>query len=242
MDALEGLKQLDDKSVDMILCDLPYGGTNNEWDTIIPIELLWKQYKRILKEQGIIILTATQPFASRLIMNDLKMFRYDLIWEKNSATGYLNANRMPLRNHESILIFYNSLSIYNPQKTEGKPYKIVRKNYSTNYRKTKNLYQETNNIDGRRFPKSVIKFSSDKEKLHPTQKPLALFKYLILTYSEEGALILDNCMGSGTTAVACKQTGRNFIGFEINQDYIKITEERLKQGVLHPFIINEKEM
>ena len=224
------MKQIDDKSVDVILCDLPYGVTNrNKWDCIIPIELLWKEYKRVLKEKGIIILTATQPFASRLIMSNLEMFRYDLIWEKPLATGFLNANRIPLRNHESILVFYNSLPIYNPQKTEGKPYKMVRLSDSTDHGEIKNLHQETNNVDGKRFPKSVIKFSSDKEKLHPTQKPLALFEYLILTYSEKNALVLDNCMGSGTTAVACLNLNRNFIGIELEQRYIDICNKRIME-------------
>ena len=229
-DCLEIMKNIDNKSVDVILCDLPYGVTNrNKWDCIIPIDLLWKEYKRVLKEKGIIILTATQPFASRLIMSNLEMFRYDLIWEKPLATGFLNANRMPLRNHESILVFYNSLPIYNPQKTEGKPYKMVRRSDSTDYGEVKNLHQETNNVDGKRFPKSVIKFSSDKEKLHPTQKPLALFEYLILTYSDKGALVLDNCMGSGTTAVACLNLNRNFIGIELEQRYVDICNKRIME-------------
>jgi site-specific DNA-methyltransferase (adenine-specific) len=229
-DCLILMKEIPDKSVNLILCDLPYGVTNrNKWDCIIPIELLWKEYKRVLKEKGIIILTATQPFASRLIMSNLEMFRYDLIWEKPLATGFLNANRMPLRNHESILVFYNSLPIYNPQKTEGKPYKMVRRSDSTDYGEVKNLHQETNNVDGKRFPKSVIKFSSDKEKLHPTQKPLALFEYLILTYSDKGALVLDNCMGSGTTAVACLNLNRNFIGIELEQKYIDICNKRIME-------------
>ena len=226
---LEVMKDIDNNSVDVILCDLPYGVTRNKWDCIIPIELLWKEYKRVLKEKGIIILTATQPFASRLIMSNLEMFRYDLIWEKPLATGFLNANRMPLRNHESILVFYNSLPIYNPQKTEGKPYKMVRRSDSTDYGEVKNLHQETNNVDGKRFPKSVIKFSSDKEKLHPTQKPLALFEYLILTYSEKNALVLDNCMGSGTTAVACLNLNRNFIGIELEQRYVDICNKRIME-------------
>ena len=229
-DCIEIMKNIDDKSVDVILCDLPYGVTNrNKWDRIIPIDLLWKEYKRILKEKGIIILTATQPFASRLIMSNLEMFRYDLIWEKPLATGFLNANRMPLRNHESILVFYNSLPIYNPQNTEGKPYKMVRRSDSTDYGEVKNLHQETNNVDGKRFPKSVIKFSSDKEKIHPTQKPLALFEYLILTYSEKNALVLDNCMGSGTTAVACLNLNRNFIGIELEQKYVDIGNQRIME-------------
>ena len=227
-DCLELMKQIEDKSVNMILCDLPYGVTaRNKWDVIISFEKMWEQYKRIIKDNGAIVLTATQPFASMLIMSNADMFRYDLIWEKPMGTGFLNANRMPLRSHESILIFYHSLPIYNPQKTEGKPYKLTRRNDTTNYGVTRNLYQVTDNTDGKRFPKSVLKFSSDKEKLHPTQKPVALFEYLIKTFTNEGDLVLDNCIGSGTTALACINTKREFIGMEMSEEYCKMANDRI---------------
>ena len=235
MDCLEGMKQMDDNSVDMILCDLPYGVTaRNKWDIIIEFDKLWKQYERIIKDNGAIVLTATEPFASMLIISNNKLFRYDLIWEKPLATGFLNANRMPLRNHEQVLVFYKKLPTYNPQKTKGKPYTMKRRGDTSNYNEVKELHWVTNS-NGDRFPKSVIKFSADKDKLHPTQKPVKLFEYLIKTYSDEGDLVLDNCIGSGTTAVACKNTNRNFIGIDTSEEYCKIANKRLEQENLTKF-------
>jgi len=228
-DCLKGMVAIPDKSIDMILCDLPYGVTaRNKWDVIIPFDELWGQYKRVIKDNSVMVFTATEPFSSMLIMSNNKLFRYDLIWEKPLATGFLNANRMPLRNHEQVLIFYKKLPTYNPQKTIGKPYKMTRRSDTTNYNSVKKLHWTTES-DGKRFPKSVIKFSADKEKLHPTQKPVALFEYLIKTYTNEGDLVLDNCIGSGTTAVACKKSNRNFIGFEISQEYVDIANKRLAE-------------
>ena len=230
-DCLEGMKLIDDASCHMILTDLPYQVTNrNKWDVIIPFVPLWEQYERIIKDNGAIVLTASQPFTTQLIASNYKLFKYDLVWEKPLATGFLNANRMPLRSHESICVFYKSLPTYNPQKEPGKPYKMTRRSDTTNYGEVKNLHQETNNETGDRFPKSVLKFASDKEKLHPTQKSLGLWQWLIRTYSNEGYLVFDSCMGSGTTALACKNLNRNFIGFENNEDYFKIACNRINQA------------
>lgn len=227
-DCLELMQQIKDKSIDMILCDLPYGVTNrNKWDEIIPFEKLWCQYNRICKESSAIVLFSQQPFTTKLINSNIKNFRYDIIWEKPLATGFLNANRMPLRNHEHILIFYTKLPVYNPQKTSGEPYKITRRSDTTNYGQVKELHHITNNTTGERFPKSIIKFSSDKDKLHPTQKPLALCEYLIKTYTNANDLVLDNCVGSGTTCLAAKNFNRKFIGMEKDENYFSIAKKRL---------------
>lgn len=229
-DCLEVMKEIPDKSVDMILCDLPYGVTaRNEWDKIINTKELFREYKRIIKEKGIICLTATQPFATELISESKELFRYDLIWEKSQGTGFLNANRMPLRSHELILIFYKKLGTYNPQKEDGKPYKMTRRNDTSNYGKTNIINFTTDNKDGKRFPKSIIRISYDKEKLHPTQKPVALMEYLIKTYTTEEMVVLDNCMGSGTTGVACKNLKRKFIGIELDENYFKIASQRINE-------------
>jgi len=227
-DCLEVMKIFPDKSIDLILTDLPYGVTaRNKWDVIIPFEPLWKQYKRIIKRNGAIVLTSSEPFTSLLVTSNLKMFRYDLIWEKPLATGFLNANRMPLRNHENILVFYSKLPIYNPQKTAGKPYKMIRRGDTSNYNSVNNLHQETNNETGERYPVSNLKFSPDSAKLHPTQKPVALFEYLIKTYTNEGAIVLDNCCGSGTTGIACQNLNRNFILIDKDPHWCDVSYQRL---------------
>jgi site-specific DNA-methyltransferase (adenine-specific) len=212
IDCLEGMKQIDDGSIDMILCDLPYGTTQNKWDVIIPFKPLWEQYERIIKDNGAIILTASQPFTSMLVTSNLKLFKYDFVWNKTQITGFLNAKKMPLRQHEDVLVFYKKLPIYNPQFAEGKPYKIKREHATNNYGTQK--HNETKN-DGRRYPTSVINIPQVREKDgHPTQKPIALFEYLIKTYTNEGALVLDPCIGAGTTALACLNTNRNYIGMD----------------------------
>ena len=227
-DCLEGMKRIDDKSIDMILCDLPYGMTYNKWDTVIPLDRLWKQYKRVIKDNGAIVLTASQPFASELICSNRKLFRYEWIWEKENSTNFLNAKKNPLKKHENILVFYKKLPVYNPQMSKGKPYTAVRKEKpSLNYYKNQKMAKTVS--DGERYPISIIKFSRDKEKLHPTQKPVALFEYLIRTYTNERETVLDNCMGSGTTAIACLNTNRNFIGFELDEEYWKIANERIEK-------------
>lgn len=233
-DCLELMREIPDKSIDMILCDLPYGTTNNKWDIIIPFAPLWEQYKRIIKEHGAIVLFSQQPFTTDLIYSNKKMFRYEWIWRKSRATGFLNANRMPLKSHENILVFYEKLPVYNPQKTIGKKcYKFFSKKTSSNYSKYKSI--ETLNTDGSRYPVDVIKFPScntNKEKqTHPTKKPVNLLEYLIKTYTNENDIVLDNCMGSGSTGVACANTGRGFIGIELNKTYFEIAKSRISEAL-----------
>jgi site-specific DNA-methyltransferase (adenine-specific) len=218
----KGMCLIDDKTVDLVIADLPYGVTSqNKWDIIIPFEPLWEQYERIIKDDGVIVFTATQPFASMLIMSNPKLFRYDIIWQKNKSTGFLNANKMPLRSHEAILVFYKKLPVYNPQKTTGhSPVNSYTKNTSdgTNYGKTKQGVSGGGQTD--RYPTSVwdipVMNNDDARKFHPTQKPIELYEKIIKTYSSEGrkSLILDNVSGAGTIGIACLNTNRNFIGFE----------------------------
>lgn len=228
-DCLEVMPNLPDKSFDMILCDLPYGTTQNKWDSVIPLDQLWFQYKRLIKDNGAIVLTAQTPFDKVLGASNLEMLRYEWIWEKNKATGHLNANKAPLKAHENILIFYEQLPTFNAQKTYGhKPVNPYKKHVEdgSNYGKTKIGIEGGGQTD--RYPRDVLYFPMDELHLHPTQKPVALFEYLIKTYTNEGDLILDNCIGSGTTAEAATKLNRNFVGIEIEMDYIKISEERLR--------------
>jgi site-specific DNA-methyltransferase (adenine-specific) len=224
-DCLELLKDLSDNSIDMILCDLPYGVTaRNKWDCIIPFPSLWEHYERIIKNDGAIALTAIQPFTSITVMSNLALFKYEWIWRKQQGTGFLNAKKQPLRNHESVLIFYKQQPTYNPQFTEGKPYTCKSGKASSNYNEQISVVTEN---EGKRYPLTVLDFSYDKNKLHPTQKPVALFEYMINTYTKEGNLVLDNCMGSGTTGVACKNLNRDFIGIEKDENYFSIAKERI---------------
>ena len=229
-DCLELMKDIPDKSIDMILCDLPYGTTRNKWDSIIPLEPLWEQYERIIKDRGMICLTASEPFASQLISSNYKLFKYDLIWDKKLPTGFLNAKRRPLRRHEQILCFYKKLPTYNPQMTNGEPYdKGIVKTFSSNYGKQTPV--RAKNETGERYPTSILEFSNanQKDKLHPTQKPVELFEYLIKTYTNEGDVVLDNCIGSGTTAIACINTNRFFIGIEKEKEYVDIANRRIEE-------------
>jgi site-specific DNA-methyltransferase (adenine-specific) len=223
-DCLEVMKTIPDGSVDMVLTDPPYGTTACKWDSVIPLEPMWKQLKRVTKRSGAIVLTASQPFTSALVMSNVKMFRYDLKWCKTQGTGFYNANRMPLRAHEDILVFYKKLPSYNPQKTEGKPYKQRRGSASDVYQ-GKDLHETVS--DGGRYPLSWKVFIRDKEKIHPTQKPVALMEYLIKTYTNEGETILDFTMGSGTTGVAAKNLNRKFIGIELDETYFNIAKDRI---------------
>jgi len=231
MDCLVGMKLIDDNSIDMILCDLPYGVTSrNKWDVIIPFDKLWKEYSRIIKQNGAIVLTATQPFASILVISNKELFKYEWVWEKPNGQGFLNAKKQPLRNHEQILVFYKSQPVYNPQFTKGKPYICKQGGHGTNYgERGKDVKEVVTRNEGKRYPLTVQKFKYDSTRVHPTQKPVALFEYLIKTYTNEKELVLDNCMGSGTTAVACKYTNRTFIGFENNKEYYDIANSRLTQ-------------
>lgn len=237
-DCLEIMKEIPDKSIDMILCDLPYGTTRCRWDTAIPFAPLWEQYNRIIKDNGAIVLFSAQPFTTDLINSNRKMFHYEIIWEKTTSSGFLNANRMPLKAHENVLVFYKKLPTYHAQKSESNVTGSGRKrkngeNRAKQYGKHHGyVYEET----GQRFPTDVIKFSSWNGALfgntqnatkHPTQKPVDLLEYLIKTYTNENEAVLDNCMGSGSTGVACVNTNRNFIGVEIDEEYFNIAKERI---------------
>lgn len=232
-DCLEVMPTLEDNSVDMVLCDLPYGVTQNEKDNRINLEKLWIQYKRLIKSSGNIVLTSQFPFTLELIQSNQDWFRYDLIWDKVLISGFLNANRQPLRRHEHILIFYESLGVYNPQKTignkshsRGTKLQVDRRNYG------KHTEVDNSERNGRfKHPTSIIRFQKPHSSVarHPTEKPLKLFEYLIKTYSDKGDLVLDNCIGSGTTAEACIRTQRNFIGIELNEEYYKIALDRVNK-------------
>lgn len=233
-DCLEALPGLPDKSVDMVMCDLPYGTTACRWDVIIPFEPLWKEYKRIIKDNGAIVLTASQPFTSMLVMSNLKMFKYEWVWEKNNTTGHLNVKARPLKQHENILVFSDGSATstrismkYNPQgvikineskKNTSIPYCGNRKSRATG---------TTFLMSGKNYPKSVLRFCLENTKLHPTQKPVALFEYLIKTYTNEGETVLDNCAGSGTTAIACLNLNRNYICYEKDKGYFDIATKRI---------------
>ena len=229
-DCLELMKDIPDKSIDLILCDLPYGTTRNKWDSVIDLDDMWEQYERVIKDNGAIVLTAVQIFASSLIMSKPNFFKYDLIWKKTVASGQLNVNRQPLRTHEHILIFYKKQPTYNQQMTKGKPYTINRKaTYKgEGYNKQTDSYKENT---GFRHPTSVLEFSNPRHKGgHPTQKPVELFEWLVKTYTNKGDLVLDNTIGSGTTAVACLNTGRDYIGIELDEEYFNLASDRLKQN------------
>lgn len=231
-DCLEGMKSID-KCVDMVLCDLPYSVTNRQkWDVLIPFDELWECYNSIVKDNGAMLFTAVEPFRSQLIASNPKLFKYDLIWVKNKVYGFLNAKKQPLRKHESILVFYKKQPTYNPQKTTGhKPVNgYTRHSESKNHGITKVGVSGGGQTD--RYPTSILEFNmvnnDSKEKYHPAQKPVELFEYLIKTYTNEGDLVLDNCVGSGTTCLAAKNLNRNFIGFENDEKYHKIACERTK--------------
>ena len=223
-DCLELMKTIPDKSIDLVLTDPPYGTTACKWDSVIPFEPMWAEIKRIAKVPAAIVFTSAQPFSAALVMSNPKMFRYDLVWNKTQPTGFYNANRMPLRSHEDILVFYKSLPTYNPIKTAGKPYTCKRGSSSDVYQ-GKDLTVTVS--DGKRYPLSVHTFIKDKDKSHPTQKPVALLEYLIKTYTNEGDTVLDFTMGSGSTGVAAKNLNRNFIGIEQDDKYFEIAEKRI---------------
>lgn len=225
-DCLELMQELPDQSVDLILCDLPYGTTQNKWDSIIPFEALWSAYHRICR--GAIVLTAAQPFTSALVMSNAKGFRYQWVWEKPKASGFLNARRRPLTAHEDIVVF-GGIDTYNPQGLVAVEVDNARKNKagSGNFGKVSDrpyIQKEGN------FPRSVLRFQHETAPVHPTQKPVALMEYLIRTYTNEGDTVLDNCMGSGTAGVACANTGRNFIGMEMDFKYFRMARKRIKEA------------
>lgn len=231
------MRELPDKSIDMILCDLPYGITKNKWDRSISFEKLWEAYKRIIKSRGVIALFGQGKFYLNLVSGNRQWFRYDLIWGKGHPTGFLNARRMPLRRHEQIAIFYEHLPKYRPQYTQGKPplhscgtayyqKEATNRNYGKFCRKNDDRAGSTE-----RFPTSILKFAKNPSNaMHPTEKPVELLEYLIRMYTDENDVVLDNCIGSGSTALACIGTNRKFIGYEITEEYYAIARERIEQA------------
>lgn len=222
-ECLERMQEIETGSVDMVMADLPYGTTQNKWDSIIPIQALWNEYRRVCKNNAAVILTSAQPFTSVLVASNLAEFKYDWVWQKEAGTGLLNAKKQPLRDHESVLVFYRSQCTYNPQFTVGKPYTCKKGGETSNYNPSGGVITVN---EGTRCPKTVQFFQRDKGKVHPTQKPVALMEYLIRTYTNEGETVLDNTMGSGTTGVACINTGRKFVGIERDSEYFKIAQSR----------------
>lgn len=228
-DALHILSLLPDKSVDLVVCDLPYGITQNKWDIPIPMDKMWEQLRRVTKDNAAVCLFATTPFDKVLAMSNLAEFKYEWIWEKERGTGHLNANKAPLRSHEHILVFYRTLPVYNAQMRSGSPYKAKQSSNGENYGKSVGEIVTTNK--GERFPVSVLKFGRDRPFIHPTQKPVALIQYLIRTYSNPGEVVLDFTCGSGTTAVAALKENRRFICVDNNVEYTKLTQERIAKEI-----------
>ena len=233
-DCLERMKEIGDKSVDAIICDPPFGTTACKWDNVIPFEPLWEQYNRIIKDNGAIVLFGSEPFTSMLICSNIKMFKYNWIWQKNKCTGFLNSKKQPLNDNETISVFCNGQSIYNPQMTKSeKTYKrgFVNRVKSDCYGKEKDFLQHDN---GERYPKRIQYFNNNytHSQFHPTQKPVALLEYLIKTYTNEGETVLDNTMGSGSTGVACINTNRKFIGIEMDEKYYDISCKRIKNAII----------
>jgi len=230
-DCLEIMKQIPDKSIDMILCDLPYGTTKNKWDAVIPFDELWNNYKRIIKENGAIVLFGSQPFTTDLINSNRKDFRYEVIWDKKMVTGFATCKVQPMKCHENIIVFYSKKPTYNPQLRDvKKPFgKILDGVKSENYGDLVNKGKR-----GVGYPKTIIEFPkpnnlSKDGNLHPTQKPIGLIEWLVKTYTNENETVLDNCMGSGTTAIACMNTNRNFIGIEKDETYFNLANKRIKE-------------
>ena len=239
-DCLDVMKNIEDKSVDMILCDLPYGTTACKWDTIIPFDKLWEQYHRIIKSNGAIVLTASQPFTSKLAMSNIDNFKYCWFWIKNRVTGFANAKKQPLRNVEEILIFYKTAPKYNPQGLL-KIDKLCKNRKSSGGETLRGNIEESSSKGRLRtagaeyiqeftgFPRQAITDIAEEKKVHPTQKPIALMEYLIKTYTKENEIVLDNCIGSGTTAIAAIRTGRKFIGIEKDPEYHRLACERVEK-------------
>ncbi len=231
-DCLDIMRSIPDASVDMVLADLPYGTTQCAWDSVLPLDQLWEAYLRVIKPNAVVVLCAAQPFSSMLVASNPRMHRYEWIWEKGNATGFLNAKKQPLRAHESIQVFYRRQPTYNPQMTSGHARKTTKRKTvnSECYGKAFNL-TEYDSIE--RYPRSVQFFSSDKQtaNYHPTQKPVLLMEYLIRTYTNPGEVVLDNTMGSGTTGVACANTGRDFIGIEKDAGHWATARARIDTSV-----------
>ncbi len=229
---LEGMKKVPDKSVDLIICDLPYGTTNNHWDIVIPFAPLWEQYNRIAKENAAVILFGQGLFSVDTINSNRENFRYNLIWNKILSTGFLNANKMPLRVHEDINVFYRKMPTYNPQRVKGSPCHSAKvKGYDVE-KNTYGKYTKVVNLNDMKYPTSILTYQKPHSSVqkHPSEKPLALIENLVLTYSNEGDTVMDNCTGSGTTGVASLNCHRNFIGFEKEQSYYELSCERIENA------------
>ena len=245
-DCLKMMKEIPDNSIDMVLCDLPYGTSASSWDKKLPMNDLWNEYKRIIKHNRAIVLFSQQPFTSLLITSNIEMWKYNWIWEKDNGTNFVNSHFCPLKITEDICVFGNGATsfvkngenlIYNPQFSEGKPYSIISGNQKSNSAVVRGGKGGRDDVggyktesDGKRYPKNLIKFNRDKDKLHPTQKPVSLCEYLIQTYTNEGDVVLDNCMGSGTTGIACLNTNRKFIGMELDDTYFEIAKKRIEEA------------
>ena len=239
-DCLELMKDIPDKSIDMILCDLPYGTTSCKWDVVIPLEPLWEQYNRIIKDNGAIVLFGNEPFSSQLRISNLKMYRYDWYWLKSRSGNFIQANKRPHKRIECISVFYKKQPMYNPQKIINPKGEQTRCKYRLAKQKELFVGQVSTSQEysaysekyepSKLLPISLLDFENDKKPLHPTQKPVALLEYLIKTYTNENETVLDNCMGSGSTGVACVNTGRSFIGIELDENYFNIAKERIEKN------------
>lgn len=230
-DCIEGMKSLPDKSIDMILCDLPYGTTACKWDNVIPFEPLWEQYNRVIKDNGAIVLFGSEPFASKLRLSNLKIYKYDLYWQKQKPVNFLQLKRRFGKTTETISIFYKKQCTYNPQKflSNNVVRNKVQKGKGSSITSAIGFKANDYIDDGTRYPIDILRFNRvpEAQVVHPTQKPVALLEYLIKTYTNEGEIVLDNCMGSGSTAIACINTNRRYIGYELDKEYHKIAENRI---------------
>ena len=236
-DCLDVMQNIDSKSVDLILCDLPYNTTPCKWDCMIPFEPLWNAYKCIIKPEGAIVLFAQQPFTTKLISSNMEMYKYNWIWQKEQGTNFLNSHYQPMKVTEDICVFgFGATSpsaslhmTYNPQKKEGyEPYERTRDERTQTSVVRSNIKRCTTNSDGTRFPTNVLYYKHDRNKTHPTQKPVDLLRYLIRTYTNEGGVILDSCAGSGSTCIAAIREKRNWIAIELNEEYFKLASERIR--------------
>ena len=228
-DCLKAMLDIPSYSIDMVMCDPPYGTTACKWDSVIPLSPMWEQLKRVIKPNGAIVMTASQPFTTTLISSNMKMFSYCWVWEKSKPVGHLNANRKPMNKHEDIVVFSSKQPTYNPQGLKDiPPRKITRTNKGSIYGKQAGVGSVQKKTG---YPHSIIQFQSQNGELHPTQKPVALMEYLIKTYTNEGETVLDFAMGSGTTCVACVNTGRDFIGIEMDAEYFRSAENRIKEAL-----------
>lgn len=245
-DCLVGMKRIPDHSIDAIICDLPYGTTSSKWDICIPLKELWEQYARIIKSNGVICLFGSEPFTTYLNMSNIDNFKYSWIWVKTTCTGFQHARNMPLKNYETISVFsYGSMghkSLLGDKRMKYNPQGIIRidkisrssKNKWGNIVGKRKSHKEYTVAEFKNYPKMVLNFKKDKKNLHPNQKPVSLIEYLIRTYTDECEIVLDNCMGSGTTAIACLNTKRHYIGFEKEKKYYDIAQERIKNHIIIP--------